>query len=530
MNAPANLVITGFMGSGKSAVGRLVAERLGRPFVDMDAVLAQRLGMSVPDVFARLGERFFRREEAALCRELAAQGGMVIATGGGALVDRANREAMAASGTLVCLTASADTLWERLSGTLDRPMLGSADRRARLETLLAVRKPAYDEIPHQVSTDGLALEQVASRVEQIARLADAHRERSLVVRYPGGSYPIFLTHGGLAGLGSYLQSRRLCGPVLVITDSNVGRQWADPARAAIEAAGLSCHLFSFAAGESSKNLQTVQNLIEHMVATGLGRDTTVVALGGGVVGDTAGLVASLYMRGVPFVQVPTSVLAMIDSSVGAKVAVDLPVGKNLVGAFKQPHLVLVDTALVDTLPMAERAAGLAEAVKAGIIADPKLFEMLEGESYELGEVIERSLRVKIEVVEADPFERDRRAVLNLGHTFAHAYEALSHYSLRHGEAVAIGLVLAARLAASRNLCAEDLTSRVRACLARLGLPTEPPAAAPEAVIAAMRTDKKRLSGRLRLVLPLGIGSVRVVDDLSEAELLQFLRENGAAPA
>ncbi|NPV07157.1 MAG: 3-dehydroquinate synthase [Anaerolineae bacterium] len=517
-----NLVLTGFMGSGKTEVGRAVAEHLGRRFVDMDEVLARRLGMSVPDIFRRLGEPFFRAEESRLARELADERELVIATGGGTLVDRGNREALGATGLLVRLTASPEALWERVSGTRGRPMLEAGDRRGRMEELLQQREPAYREIPHQVDTTGLAVEQVVARVVDIAANAEHTGERALGVHYPGGFYPVFVTRGGLKAAGLYLRSRGLVGRVAVIGDDTVVDLWGETLVRGLAERGLDATVLRFPAGERSKTLATVESLVTDMVEAGLGRDCIVIALGGGVVGDTAGLVAALYMRGVPLVQVPTTLLAAFDSSVGGKVAVDLPAGKNLVGAFKQPDLVLVDAECMETLPNEERRAGLAEAVKHGVIADPELFRRLETGQYDLLEVIERSIRVKVGVVEEDPYEQGRRAVLNLGHTFGHAYEKLSDFRLRHGEAVAIGMVLAARLARHRGLTAPDLEERLVACLQTTGLPVKPPPYVPDAVLGAMQADKKRRAGRLRFVLPLALGDVRVYDDVTEEELRAVL--------
>ncbi len=517
-----NIVLTGFMGCGKTVVGRLAAERLSRPFVDMDEVIAQRLGMPVKDVFRRLGEPFFRREEAALCRELAERRGLVIATGGGALVDRGNRESLGRGAVAIRLAASPEALWERVEHAQDRPLLATRDRRAGMEELLARREAAYLEVPHQVNTTGRSLDEVADLVIGIAENAERVGERWIGVHHPGGFYPVFITRGGLASTGIYLGTRGLQGSPVVITDDAVGPLWGEMVGQSVPTEGPPAQTLAFPHGERHKTLDTVQDLVAGMIAAGFGRDTTVIALGGGVVGDTAGLVAALYMRGVPLVQLPTTLLAAFDSSVGGKVAVDLPAGKNLVGAFKQPELVLIDVEAMGTLPEEERRSGLAEAVKHGLIADPVLFEMLRKGSYDLAEVVERSVRVKAEVVEVDPYEHGRRAVLNLGHTFGHAFEKLSHFRLRHGEGVAIGMVLACRLAAHRGLCLPSLVEEVSACLRQLGLPTEPPDYPAAAVIEAMQSDKKKRGGQLRFVLPVAMGDVRVYDDISGEELESLL--------
>jgi 3-dehydroquinate synthase len=282
-------------------------------------------------------------------------------------------------------------------------------------------------------------------------------------------------------------------------------------------------------GEAYKTLATVSNLYAGLAAARAGRDEPVVALGGGVIGDMAGFVAATWLRGVPVVQIPTSLLAMVDASVGGKVAVDLPQGKNLVGAFKQPCLVLADTATLATLPAAQLRCGLAEIIKAGLIADPALFAGFEAASGEAaqagGELLIRrvaaSVRVKARIVSRDPFEQGDRAWLNLGHTFGHALELLSGFTLLHGEAVAIGTVAAAELSLRLGLCSPDLPARVRRAMAGQGLPAAH-RFDPSAALAAMGTDKKRRGGRLRFVVIEAPGRVRVAEDAPEGDVLAAL--------
>jgi 3-dehydroquinate synthase len=249
----------------------------------------------------------------------------------------------------------------------------------------------------------------------------------------------------------------------------------------------------------------------------------VVALGGGVIGDMAGFAASTYLRGVPLVQVPTTLLSMVDSSVGGKVAVDHPRGKNLIGAFKQPKLVIADPRTLSTLPQVQFASGLAEVVKAGLIGDPALFEQIEAHGpAPLPWIVERAIRVKVDVVEEDPYERGRRAVLNLGHTFGHALELLSEYALSHGAAVGIGLLAAARLSARLGLCDPALATRIEGLLARLRLPSSYRGHSAQQVWEAMATDKKRQGKTLRFVLPRAVGDVFVTDQVPQEDVLAVL--------
>jgi 3-dehydroquinate synthase len=276
-------------------------------------------------------------------------------------------------------------------------------------------------------------------------------------------------------------------------------------------------------GEASKTLGTVRGLYDSFVDAGLDRHGAVSALGGGVVGDMAGFAAATYLRGVPFVQLPTSLLAMVDSSVGGKVAVDHPRGKNLIGAFKQPRLVIADLETLDTLPEAELGNGLAETVKAGLLGDAALFLQIEERGpAPLSWIIGRALRVKVGVVEDDPYEQGQRAILNLGHTFGHALELLSNYTLSHGGAVSVGLVAAARLSVRLGFCEPDVAPRVEGVLARLGLPTTYRGYTPTQIWQAMATDKKRRDGSLRFILFRAIGDVFVTDQVSQSDVLAVL--------
>jgi shikimate kinase/3-dehydroquinate synthase len=433
-----NLVLTGFMGTGKTVVGRELARRLGREFVDMDAEIEARAGLSIRRLFAGAGEAAFREWEAALCRELAARSGLVIATGGGALLSQVNWEILSASGQVVCLSATPDEILRRLETTGDRPLLDSADRKARIAALLAERADAYSRIPLQVDTTGLAVAQVADRVLSLAEQVSS--ATVIPVRYPGGEYPLHLGRGLLAQIGPLLRQQGFDGQVAVVTNPTVGQFYQAPVVASLEGAGYATTVCTVPDGEQYKHLATVEVLYEWFIDAGLDRRSAVLALGGGVIGDMAGFAAATFLRGVPLVQVPTTLLAMVDASVGGKVAVDHGRGKNLIGAFKQPELVVADPDVLATLPRAELDNGLAETIKAGLIADPLLFEQIEAHGpAPLPWLIERAVRVKVAVVEADPYEQGRRAVLNLGHTFGHALEVLSGYQRGVGGRGAAGL-------------------------------------------------------------------------------------------
>ena len=529
-----NIVVTGFMGTGKTTVGREVARRMGRSFVDMDAEIEAQAGKSIPRIFAEDGEAAFRQMEAALCEKLSAQQGLVIATGGGALLDPTNRALMKKSGPVVCLTCDVDEILRRVSaeGNPDRPLLHVAGPRAEIERLLELRHEAYRAIPWQIDTTALSIEEVAVQVMEVASAPDAN-VITLPVRYPGGQYEIHVGNGLLAHVGGALRAAGVPegGRVAVVSNPVVAPLYGDQVEATLRSAGFRPFPCSIPDGEQHKALATVATLYEQFLVGGLDRSDTVLSLGGGVTGDVAGFAAATFMRGVRFAQVPTTLLAMVDASVGGKTGVDLPQGKNLVGAFKQPVLVIIDPAVLATLPVEEIRSGLAEMIKHGLIGDLDLFAELElnpSESSELsGRLIARSLRVKIAVVEQDPFEQGRRVVLNLGHTVGHALEKLSGFALRHGEAVSIGMVAAARIAVELNRAAPSLAGRIEAVLSAWDLPVRCPPFDADALWEAMAHDKKRQGKHLRWVLPRAIGEVEIVEDVPHRTVRSVLCSVGA---
>ncbi|HXF96196.1 MAG TPA: 3-dehydroquinate synthase [Gemmatimonadales bacterium] len=337
-----------------------------------------------------------------------------------------------------------------------------------------------------------------------------------ITEHRDASYDILVGSGLLTELPALLARHCPAPQYAVITDSHVQQLYGGPVAAALQTAGLAVELLPFAAGEWNKTRETWATLSDQMLARTLGRDCAVIALGGGVVGDVAGFVAATYQRGVPHVQVPTSLLAMIDSSIGGKTGVDVPAGKNLVGAFHQPRLVVADLDTLATLPPNQLAAGAAEAIKHAVIADPEYFAFLETvpsavrarERAVLERLVVRSVEIKAGVVAEDERETGRRAVLNFGHTVAHAIEATAKFAVLHGEAVAIGMAYEAVLAERLGRAEPGTARRITDLLARYGLPLDlPESATPDALLEAMRLDKKVRSGQVRFALPARIGTM-----------------------
>ena len=334
-------------------------------------------------------------------------------------------------------------------------------------------------------------------------------------------YQVLVGRGQLAALPDLLQEHAPAHRYAVISDSNVGEIYGPGVMDGLRESGLHAELFSFPAGEQHKTRARWVELTDGMLSAGFGRDSCVVALGGGVVGDLSGFVAATYMRGVPVVQVPTSLVAMIDASIGGKTGVDVEVGKNLVGAFHAPSLVIADPEVVRTLPREERAQGLVEAVKHGAIMDDAYLDTLEREMPALldGEVepveraVTRSVQLKAEVVSADERESGRREILNFGHTLGHALEGASAYGVPHGAAVAVGMFLEAGLGEECRVTEHGVADRLARIASALGIGIElPDGAAPDEIMSYLGLDKKARHGRPRFVLLSRIGMVHHADD------------------
>ncbi|MFQ5922405.1 MAG: 3-dehydroquinate synthase [Anaerolineales bacterium] len=497
---PLNIVLTGPPGSGKSAVGRLLGERLDRAFVDTDAIVEQMAGKPIHQIFEEDGEPAFRRMEIEACRQVAEPADRVIACGGGALMDEDNRVLLEAGGALICLTGEPEALLARLGSDGARPLLVGESPNERLRTLLETRQDTYDSIPVQVDTTALTVEEVADR---IADHPLARRTVRMIARCPRPGYEVLLGEGLIANLSTWLEQAQLSPPFVVVSDSNVAPLYEEVTRKSLE-----CSFVTVPAGEEHKSQETLSNLYAAFMKAGLDRSSTVIALGGGVLLDLAGFAAATYMRGIRWAALPTTLLATVDASIGGKVGINLEGGKNLIGAFHAPSIVLADLTTLTTLPEEGTRTGLAEMIKAALIGDTDLFTHMEsGPPWISRSWIQRAMKVKLSIVDEDPHERGKRAALNLGHTFAHALEAASRYRLPHGQAVSVGLVGATRLASALDRCEADLLDRVQHVLLRFGLPVSYSGLDTERILDSMNKDKKRREGRFRFVIPVRPGRV-----------------------
>ena len=338
------------------------------------------------------------------------------------------------------------------------------------------------------------------------------------VQAPNAEYSIYIGSGWLDVLPDLLAQRLLNGKVAFVTNSTLAPLYGDKLRQCVPGSVV----ITVPDGEQHKTLDTVRTLYDSFLSAGLDRKAVVIAFGGGVVGDMVGFAAATYLRGVSFVQIPTSLLSMVDASVGGKVGVDLPQGKNLIGAFKQPEMVIIDTDVLKMLPEVEWRCGIAEVVKAGLLRDTSLLDAKIYTRDNAVEFISKAVKFKVDIVQEDPYENSVRAILNLGHTFGHAVEAVSQFQWRHGEAVALGLVAAARLSQVHGLCEPDLPYRVESLVKSLGLPVRFKGFASADIRAAMNTDKKRSAGRMRFILLRAPGDPVIVADVPDAKIISVL--------
>ena len=470
------IFIYGPPGSGKTTLGKLLAGRFSVPFEDLDdSIVLAAGGKSIPAIFSDEGEAGFRARERTALEAACTAPGHVVALGGGALLDPACRALAESHGQVICLDVPADVLKARIASQAGtRPL---ADAAEKVDRLLATRGPHYDSFPGR----------------PVAHFAiDSGDEPS----------DIFVGRGLVDTVGAWAAARKLGGRAVVVGDSNTFPLYGERVLASLRKAGFSATALTIPAGEEPKTIDTVMSMWRAFLAAELGRSDFAVAVGGGVTGDMTGFAAASWMRGMRWINVPTSLLAMVDASTGGKTGCDLPEAKNMVGAFHSPTFVLADTATLDTLPPRELACGMAETIKHAFIADPGLLD---------DPSVARSLAVKVKIVTEDAKEKGVRAKLNLGHTVGHALEIATNFSIKHGEAVAIGTVEEARLAVRLGLAPADWPDTVAAAFAAAKLPTALPVGITfDSLAEIMRHDKKQRGGKISFALPCAPGDVRLV--------------------
>lgn len=501
--------------SGKSTLGRAFACSSNLPFWDVDNLIEEQSGKIIPQIFSEQEEAAFRNWEARILREVCQQPEGVVALGGGALLDSSIREMVEEQGKIFFLEAEPEALVERLKSDQNiRPLLGDTPE-SNLRQLLTARKNHYQSFPERISTQGRKIRELVSELET--------RTGAFYLTGMGEGYAVRIQRGGLVEVGAVIRGRGLSGPVVVISDENVSNYYSQRVLSSLQSAGYKTGLVVVPPGEGSKSIARLEALWQELINIGIERRSTIIALGGGVVGDLAGFAAATIFRGVNWVNIPTSLLAMVDAGIGGKTGVDLPQGKNLVGAFHAPALVWIDPEVLGTLPDTEQRNGMAEVIKHGMISDPTLWELAaQGPAVFLAQsnqILRRAVGVKVNVVRQDPFENHVRQCLNFGHSIGHAVEKVSNFALSHGEAVAVGMVTETYLSEKLGMAASGLTERLIQILDRWDLPTSIPIGLDtKRILSTLNQDKKKSQGKVRFALPVAVGKVKVGVIAEEAVL------------
>ncbi|WP_233588333.1 bifunctional shikimate kinase/3-dehydroquinate synthase AroKB [Herminiimonas sp. KBW02] len=554
-NVGGNIFLVGLMGAGKTTVGRALAKRLNKRFIDSDHEIEERTGATIPLIFEIEGEAAFRQREAEVIRDLTAQQDIVLATGGGAVLNAESRAYLKSRGTVIYLRASVNSIVQRTSHDKNRPLLQTGDPRKTIEELSRIREPLYNEVAHIVIDTGrpnvqFLMQSILSQLgpehlqaeAPTAALQDHHSlskhsmtsplsstSNTLQVDLGARSYPITIGQN-LLGDSALLAAHVAGSRVAIVTNTVVAPLYLEQVSKSLRAAGKQVTEIVLPDGEEEKNWENLMKIFDALLAEKCDRKTTLIALGGGVIGDMTGFAAAAYMRGVPFIQVPTTLLSQVDSSVGGKTGINHPLGKNMIGAFYQPQAVIADTATLNTLIDRELSSGLSEVIKHGAIIDAPFFDWIEAnigklvakDPAALAYAIKRSCEIKADVVRQDEREGGLRAILNFGHTFGHAIEAGMGYGVwLHGEAVGCGMVMAADLSHRLGFIDAQTKDRIAAVVKAAGLPTVAPDLGTERWLELMEVDKKNEGGQIKFILlkPLGTS---VIMPVPQEALLQTL--------
>jgi 3-dehydroquinate synthase len=524
------IVLTGFMGTGKTSVGRELSRKLGYRFVDTDVLIEEREGMQISLIFKKKGEDYFRKVERDTVEEASQIKNVVIATGGGVIKSRKNVEDLGNRGIIVWLKANPEIILKRvMTEGGKRPLLDVAEPLNEIEYLLKERLPLYEKADLCIDTNYITAEETA--LEIIERLGlDV---QNISVDLKERSYRIVIGTKILQKLGLRVKEFRP-SKVAVISNTTIFPIYRDTLLKSLREYNIDPSVLLLPDGEEYKDFLWSYYLHGQLLKSRFDRNSLLIALGGGVVGDITGFVASTYMRGIRCIQVPTSLLAQVDSSVGGKTGVNHPLGKNMIGAFYQPSLVMIDIDTLRTLPKREFYAGMAEIIKYGIIADRTLFDFLKTNKegiLSLGDdiikVIQRSCEIKADVVSKDEKESGMRAILNFGHTIGHAIETITGYKrFLHGEAIGIGMCAAADLAVKMGVFQKSDLTLIKDLVRMYQLPSDiPEDINVSEIISAMEIDKKVKAGKLRFVLPESIGIVKIMEDVDRKLIREALESN-----
>jgi 3-dehydroquinate synthase len=541
------IYLTGFMGSGKTTVGKILAKKLGFDFIDTDELIVKKAKKSIPRIFKEDGEKKFRKTETQIVKSIGAIrrlpiNNTVVSLGGGAILEEENLEIILKSGRLVHLHISPEEVWKRLKNDKRRPLLTSKKKKLskrnllrRINWLIEIRKRYYEYSEFSINTTGKSPEKIADEItEKIFKI------ETVKVSPKNKTYPVYLGAGILEGFGEIYFKNKLGKKCVVITNKIVDKLHGKVLYKSLENNSINYEKIIIQDGEKYKNIETANKIYTQMLKLKCDRNTTVLAFGGGVIEDLAGFIASTFMRGVPLVHIPTTLLAQVDSSIGGKVGVNHKLAKNIIGAFYQPEFVFIDTELLRTLPKREFINGLGEVIKYGIIKDKKFFEFIENNLYELlnlnskilKPIIKKCCEIKAEIVRKDEKEAKLRMILNFGHTVGHALETITNYNkYKHGEAVMFGMITAGKIAVKLGYLdlkeferIEKLIKRINPIVDIIQKSSLHTKTQINKLLKTIALDKKVKNGKIRFILPLKIGEVRIFDNINFRKIFSVINK------
>ncbi len=536
-----NIFLVGMMGAGKTTVGKMLAKQLGKTFIDCDEEIQKRTGVKISHIFDVEGEEGFRQRESSVIQDLIKLDNIVLATGGGAVLKPANRDALRKNGVVIYLKSTVHDLWQRTRHDHNRPLLQTANPRGKLQELFEQRDSLYAEAADYIVHTGKQSVQtlIARLIQKIDSSEDtitlSQNMQTLNVGLAERSYPIHIGQDLINQpeiLLQHIPNKR----VAIVTNSTVAPLYLEKLTGMLTGQGIKVKSVVLPDGEQYKNSSSLNTIYNELLSSRCERTTPLIALGGGVIGDLTGFAAATYLRGVPFIQIPTTLLAQVDSSVGGKTGINHPLGKNMIGAFYQPRVVIADISTLNTLPDKELRAGIAEVIKYGLISDLPFLEWLElniekllkRDAEALQYAIVCSCQNKADVVGTDERESGERAMLNLGHTFGHAIENGMGYGVwLHGEAVAAGSIMAADLSRRLGWLSIEDVERIKKLFTKAGLPIKGPHLSSEQYLQQMGLDKKVEDGKIRFVLLKALGQAVITNEVPKEMLLQTLESNSA---
>lgn len=524
-----NIILTGMMGVGKTSVGRILSHKLGLSFSDLDEYIEKKHGMSIQEIFNTQGERYFRKAEQDACQELSQKKNSVIATGGKSLLDERNLEKISSSGLVFTLLCRTEEVFQRIKTQGPRRPLLQDDLRKDIENIYKQRETAYLNLPNKIETSDLSAVQVARNILDNLR----GDETKITLNVLGEDSSILIKRGLFFWIEHYIKNIPHDGRIFILSDKTVFSLYGEKFLSGLKKAGGDISVYTLLPGEMSKNLKNLEKIFDWLYTQGASRSSLFICFGGGVVSDLGGLAASSYFRGMPLVNVPTTLLGQIDAGIGGKNGINWGDGKNQIGSFYFPEKVLIDPIFLATLNIKQMREGLVEALKAGMIGDRSLFQSIKDnprillfkDLASLEELIKKSIELKVRVVGSDPFEYKQRKILNLGHTFAHALESYYQYKrLSHGEAVGLGLICAAKMGILLKITSPEILDETKSILKQWKVPVKLRSLDAVRALSLMKYDKKRRGKRISFIFPLKIGRVEIKDDIDDKIVLESFKE------